>query len=514
MKSLIEQLKAARQVGTPLLAITTPDQPAVAQAIVAALNGENPVISWDRVNGFLARNKVGVSALAHLCKLGEIDPKELPTITCEAHSAFRHAANLPPHSVLIAFSLNRFMREEHPAETVQAILNLRDIFKPDQRTLIGLSPDFNLPVEVQHDFIMLDDPLPGDEDYGTIIKDLHDSAKLKAPAKDTIDAGVRAVRGLSSFEAEQVIAMAIGSTGMKGFDLTSAWNLKKAAVSKVRGLTMTLDGPDVADLRGLDNALEMLNALWDGPEPPELVMRVDEIDKSFAGLGTSGGPGDNTGITQDFLQQFLTNMEDNEWIGALLFGVRGAGKTVLSQAIGKAHKVPTLAWDLGQMKQSHVGESESNIRDAFRTVRSIGGKRVVVLATCNKMDVFPPELLRRFKLGVIYFDLLTQEERDALWPIYLKKYGLDLKSVRPNDEGWTGAEIRNCCELAYKLRKSIEYVGRHMIVPATKSDPKGIERLRDQAENRYLSASYAGTYTKPMPQVADLAGRRMMKGAN
>jgi ATPase family associated with various cellular activities (AAA) len=514
MKTLINQLKAARDCSTPLLAVTTPDQPAVARAIVEALNGDNPVVAWDRVNGFLPRNQKGKAALQTLCDKAEIDPKELPMVTCEAHSAFRHAANLPAHTVVIAFSLNRFLHEEKSAETIQAVLNLRDLYKGDQRTLIGLSPDFVLPIEIQHDVILLDDPLPEDADYGTIIKELYEGAELKKPEAEIVSAGVRSVRGLSSFEAEQVLAMAIASTGMKRLDLTSAWKLKQGAVSKVRGLTMTLDGPDLSDLRGLDNAVEMLNALWDGPEPPELVMRVDEMDKSFAGLGSNGGPGDNTGITQDFHQQFLTNMEDNEWIGALLFGVRGGGKTVLSQAIGKAHNVPTIAWDMGQMKQSHVGESESNIRDAFRTVRSIGGKRVLVLATCNKMDVFPAELLRRFKLGVLYFDLLSKEERDALWPIYLKKYGHDLKSPRPNDEGWTGAEIRNCCELAYKLRKTIMEVGSKMIVPATKSDPKGVERLRDQAENRYLSAAYPGTYRKAMLEVPDFGGGRKLKGAN
>ncbi len=493
MKTLIDQLRAARDCSTPLLAVTTPDQPAIAHAIVEHLNGSTPVVSWDRTNGFLPRNKKGKESLEALCAKGEIDSELLQVTTNEAHNAFRHAANFPKETILIAFSLNRFLHEEQQGQTIQAILNLRDLFKGDQRTLIGLSPDFNLPVEIAHDVILLDDPLPEDEGYSTIIKDLYEGAGLKKPTQEIVAGGTRAVRGLSAFEAEQVLAMAIASTGMKSLDLANAWKLKRGAVSKVRGLTMTLDGPDLCDLRGLNNIVNDLNDLWLGPEPPELVMRVDEFDKAFDNLK---GAGDNTGITQDFHQQFLVNMEDNGWIGALLFGVRGGGKTVLSQAIGKAHGVPTIAWDMGQMKQSHVGESESNIRDAFRTVHSIGGSRVLVLATCNKMESFPAELLRRFKMNIYYFDLLTKEEREALWPIYLKKYGHDLKAERPNDEGWTGAEIRNCCELAYKLRRPVKLVGSNMIVPVTKSDPAGIMRLREQAENKYLSASYPGTYHK------------------
>lgn len=272
---------------------------------------------------------------------------------------------------------------------------------------------------------------------------------------------------------------------------------------------MTLDGPDLADLRGLDSVVGMLNDLWLGPEPPELIVRVDEMDKSFAGLGSHGGPGDNTGISQDMHQQFLTAMEGNGWLGALLFGVRGGGKTVLSEAIGKAHGIPTIAMDTGAMKGGIVGTSEAAVRDAFRTIKSIGGKRVLVLGTCNKMDVFPSELLRRFKLNVYYFDLLTAEERDALWPVYLAKYGFPLDSARPDDEGWTGAEIRNCCELAYKLRRPVATVGATMIVPFTTSNPQLLEALRTQAEGKYLSASYAGAYRKPVADAVVSTGRRM-----
>ena len=62
-----------------------------------------------------------------------------------------------------------------------------------------------------------------------------------------------------------------------------------------------------------------------------------------------------------------------------MIGVRGGGKTVLTQSIGKAHDVPTIAMDTGQMKGGIVGTTEAAIRDAFRTIKSIGGKRVLVL---------------------------------------------------------------------------------------------------------------------------------------
>jgi hypothetical protein len=515
VKSLIKQLKSARACGTPLLAVTTPDQPAVTRQIVEHLNGTTPIITWDRVNGFLAANKMGVKALEQFCQKSEIGAKDLSFATCEAHNAFRHAVHLPEHTILVAYSFDRFMREEHGGEVVQAILNLRDLFKPDQRTLVALSPDFKLPAEIQHDVILLDDPLPEDDEYGALIEELYDNVELKKPAKDLVSKGVRTVRGLSSFEAEQVLAMAIASTDMNHLDLAEAWKLKIGAVAKINGLSMTLDGPDASDLRGLDNIMDTLDGLWAGPCPPELVVRVDEMDKSFAGTGANGQAGDNNGINQDMHQQFLVNMEGNGWDGAILYGVRGGGKTVLTEAIGKKYGVPTIAMDTGSMLGGIVGVSQTNIRNAFRTIKGIGGKRVVVLATCNRMDNFQAELLRRFRLGVFYFDLLADDERAALWPIYLKKFGHPVNTELPDDKGWTGAEIRNCCELAWKLNKSVKRIGETLIVPFTKSGAKQLESMRAMAEGQYFSASYPGTYRQPIAAAVEApTGRKFMKGAN
>lgn len=510
MKALLEHLAAARDVSTPLLCITTPDQPAIASAIAEELNGHTPVVTWDRSRGFTARNDRGAQAIALICQKEQIPQPDIGAASADPANAFRMAQHLPKGSILIAFSLNRFLREANAGETVQAILNLRDLYKSDQRTFIGLSPDFDLPSELRHDVILLDDPLPDEKHYAEIVSDLYTSGDLKAPKPDFVSKATLAVRGLSSFEAEQSLAMAMAlSPKRDGIDLGEAWALKRAAVGKIKGLTMTLTGPPVADLRGLDNIIGDLSDLWRGPKAPWLVVRVDEIDKAFGGLT---GAGDNTGVTQDLHMRFLTNMEDHGWIGAILVGIRGSGKTILTQCIGAHHGVPTIAMDPGRMKAKHVGESEENFAEAFRTFYAIGGSRVIVLATCNKLDILPAELLRRFKLGIYYFDLLTNEERDSLWPVYLKKYDLPLDSPRPDDTDWTGAEIRNCCEIAYLRRKSIADVGRYNIVPVTRSDPKGVEALRATAEERqFFSASYPGPYRRPIAAEIAPSGRNLKR---
>jgi hypothetical protein len=517
VEELITQLKAARAVSTPVLAVTTPDQPALTQVIIERLNGENPIVKWDRARGLTAGNDEGQKALGHLCKkFEELEPSNLEVATADPAAMVRFVYHLQPHTILVAQSFNMFLNQHDSAETIQGVLNLRDVYKGDQRTFIMTSPDFNLPAEIQHDVILLDDPLPDEEQYGSIVtgeSGLFASAGLKEPSKEQVKKMTRSVRGLPHFEAEQVLAMSLAMGDGTGIDLTDAWNLKIQAVSKVKGLSMTFNDPEappLTDLKGLDSIISRLNKLQAGPCPPELYVRVDEIDKMMAGLGEGGGPGDSTGVSQDLHEQFLVNMEDHGWTGFILVGIRGSGKTVLTQSIGKAHGVPTIAMDTGAMKGRHVGDSEQAFRDGFRTIRSIGGKRVCVLATCNRLNALPPELLRRFKLGIYYFDLLTKEERDALWPVYLKKYGHPLDAKRPDDENWTGSEIRNCCEIAWMTGDTIDEVGTHGIVPVMVSDKNGVEALRMQANGNFLSASYKGKYQRSRIAAATkTAGRKL-----
>ena len=522
--NLIKQLKAARAVSTPLIAITTTDQPGVTKVITEQINGDTPVLRWDRSRGYQALNDHAKPVIERMLKKLGCNMDELPMVTSDPASALRLAISkfdektqvIPAKVIIIAQSMNVFLNEQPNGEIVQGVLNCRDAFKSNQRMLIMLSLDFRFPAEIQNDVILLDDPLPTEEAYGKVVEVLHEAARkhgFKKPTDSYKRDVVRSVRGLSGFEAEQVLAMSMAMNPKLGkIDTANAWELKRKAVSKVPGLTMTLDGPPLADLRGLDRIVGCFGRLWDGPEPPELVVRVDEIDKALAGLGSQGGPGDNTGVTQDLLGQLLINMEDNGWNGGVLMGIRGAGKTVLTESIGKAHNIPTIAIDTGEMKGAGggiVGTAEAAYRNAFRTIKSIGGKRVLVLATCNRMEALPPELLRRFKLGVWFFDLLSSDERAALWPIYLNRYGLDEQET-PCDSGWTGAEIRNCCEMAYKMNLSVKEVGETMIVPITRSDNNSVTSMQSMAETKgYLSVSTVGAYSQNRADVDEASGRAL-----
>lgn len=170
----------------------------------------------------------------------------------------------------------------------------------------------------------------------------------------------------------------------------------------------------------------------------------------------------------------------------------GAAKSAVAKAAGATAGVPTVAFDLSAMQNSLVGGSGERLRAVLQVVDAISQGRSVWIATCNSIASLPPELRRRFTLGTFFFDLPTVEERRSIWKIYRERWSLS--GWLPDDDGWTGAEIKECCRKARRLNLSLQESAAY-IVPVSRSAADQIEGLRRQASGRFLSTSRPGVYT-------------------
>ena len=65
---------------------------------------------------------------------------------------------------------------------------------------------------------------------------------------------------------------------------------------------------------------------------------------------------------------------------------------------------------------------------------------VFVVCTSNDVSKLPPEFSRceRFD-GTFFLDLPSPPQRQAIWRLYVGRYGLDPDQPRPRDADWTGA---------------------------------------------------------------------------
>ncbi len=473
---LIAQFKSARRAGCPLLCIRTADPAATMQLLQSgAFNGSvPPLLQWDIVQGLRKANKPGEQAMT------DADIKSEDTVG--PVDALIAAARLPEQSILFIHNAHRIINEQGVS---QALWNLRDTFKRSDRTVVLLCPSLDLPIEIQQDVLVLDEPLPDLPALEAIIRGTYQGAKLPAPDDALVAKAADAILGLAAFPAEQVCAMSITKAGL---NIEQLWERKRQAIEQAKGLSVWRGNERFADIGGYANLKGFLCQVIAGQRPMRGVVFLDEIEKA---IGTGQ---DTSGVSQDMLGQLLAWMNDNDARGLLLVGPPGTSKSMFAKATGNQAGVPTIAFDMGGMKGSHVGESEASMRSALKVCDAVTQKQALVIGTCNSIEALPPELRRRFTLGVFFVDLPDADERDGIWNIYENRYGVTGK--RPADQGWTGAEIKTCvstaCDLNLTKIQAAEY-----IVPVAKSAAERIEKLRNSASGRYISASYSGVYQKP-----------------
>jgi SpoVK/Ycf46/Vps4 family AAA+-type ATPase len=206
----------------------------------------------------------------------------------------------------------------------------------------------------------------------------------------------------------------------------------------------------------------------------------------FAGTGT-----DTSGVKTALTGKFLSWMQDTGALGELFIGPPGAAKSAMAKSIGNEADVCTVAFDVDAMQSSLVGTSGENLAAGLKVAEAIGQGSVLVIGTCNKINSLPPELRRRFKLATFFFDLPTEDERAAIWGIYRKKF--QTTGELPPDDGWTGAEIRTCCELSAMLGVTLTEAAGY-IVPVAVSAAEDIKALRQLASGAFISAAEPGVY--------------------
>jgi len=386
----------------------------------------------------------------------------------------------------------------------QAICNLREPLKQNHCILVLLTPEEvsfqsgptvikGLPTSIKEDVLILEEANFCDEEILTELKSFTDSYRgqeIYNLMLEKEDKTIELLRGFTPFQTEQLIALSLSKD--KGIDLEYLAAERLKLIQGTGGLNLYKRKETFSDIQGCDNVKQFLGRiLKNETRSPKAIVFIDEIEKALAGIA-----GDLSGVSQDYLGQMLSWMQDKNVAGMLFVGPPGTAKSALAKIAGNEGQIPSLIFDLGSLRGSLVGESEKNLRKALKMINTISQERILLIATSNNIDILPPELKRRFNLGTFFFDLPSAQERRAIWDEYIKKFNLTIDEFTLDsnlDNNWTGAEIRNCCDIANRLQCSLEEASK-FIVPVYKFDKPKIDSLRAKAHDKYISASYSGTY--------------------
>ena len=341
--------------------------------------------------------------------------------------------------------------------------------------------------------MLLNNSLPTREQLEEILRSIA-TEDGELPSDPLLQTVLDAAAGLTRLEAENAFSLSLVRHGR--IEPNAIWELK-AGMLKKSGLMQLYHGEeDFSSLGGLDNL------------------------KAF---------------TKRCLLQPNRDNPLKQPRGVLLLGVPGTGKSAFAKCLGRETGRPTLVLDIGSLMGSLVGQTEANIRRALQIAdamspcllfvdeleKALSGatgsgqsdsgvsarlfgtllswmndhtSNVYLIATCNDISKMPPELTRAERFdGIVFLDLPSREQKDAIWQQYLSTFGLDADQTLPNDKNWTGAEIRACCRLSALLDLPLKQSATN-VVPVATTASESVERLRSWANGRCLDAEKGGLY--------------------
>ncbi|QRN96922.1 AAA family ATPase [Archangium violaceum] len=402
--------------------------------------------------------------------------------------------------------------EEKPV--VRALRELAHFLKSTFTTVILLSPTLTIPTELEKEISVLDVPLPGFQELLNLLKEI--VAVVRRGNKATIELSredaeqlIKAAQGLTLSEAENAFAKAIAHDGkLSAADIRRVQDEKRQVIRKSGLLEYYPPEQDLGNVGGLQNLKG-----W-------LTRRTAAFGERARQFGLP------------------------EPRGLLLLGVQGCGKSLTAKAISAHWNLPLLRLDMGRIFSGLVGSSEENLRKAIRVAESIapvvlwvdeiekglsgvassgtadGGVTarvfgtlltwlqektapVFVVATANRIEGLPPELLRKGRFDEIFFiDLPEAAERRDIFRIHLQRRkrepaAYDLHALADMASDFSGAEIEQVviAGLYEAFAENVELGQAHLTRAIQETFPLAVTmrdeilRLREWARGRTRPAS-------------------------
>ncbi len=411
-------------------------------------------------------------------------------------------------SILLIHNFHRHIDQD--MGILQFLQNIISVLNTSLRTIIFVSPDMEIPIELERIVTEVDHPLPTSDEIKAQFEKMVDAYGMNVDEKKLNEA-VEVAKGLTMFEAENAISLSI--VRKRNIDKDTIFEIKSHMIKKNGDLEISMFDETLDSLKGYQNL------------------------KDF-GLSVLSHP--------------LS-------LGILILGVSGCGKSHFAKAVGKDIGLPTVSLSFGNMFDSLVGSSERKIKNALRICdamsplllfideleKDLAGaqssgetdsgvtkrvmktfltwlsdhkSRVPIIATANSVKHVPPEFLRSERWDAIFFvNIPTEEESDAILTHYLTEYGIKAtaEEVRSkiNMRNWTGAEIKTLCRLGHIMGGDIEKSSRY-VVPIYQAKKAEIDDLRTEALQYAIPASGVLDHSKRKVEDPSTATRQIMGASN
>ena len=445
--TLKEKLIRYIDAGFPIIYINSFEEDKSDKIIKEAIYGRE-ILEWNKFDGY-------IDFKTRVQQIGE-------DFSLEAILGILKRDNELERKVLVLKDINAFIDDINIISQLKGIA--KNINNGLESNIIMVSSTVNIPKELEKYITVLEMDYLTSEEISEIIKEFVSANSLPELNKRFLEEMSIALKGLSEFEINNILALAYADDGeLTRKDLSLIFDQKQQMIKKAGILEMIPLKETVDDIGGLENL-----KIW-----------LSRKAKIFKNINKA--------------HEFGVDMPK----GVLIAGVPGCGKSLNAKAAANLFEVPLLRLDMGRLMGKYLGESEANMRKAIslaeaispcvlwideleKAFSGIGGEgsgaevttrllgsfltwmqekesSVFVVATANDITKLPPELLRKGRFDeIFYVGLPNEKERKKIFEIHIKKRrkadlpNINIDKLVSETKGYSGADIEGV------IKESIE----------------------------------------------------------
>src|SRR5246127_5020010 len=523
MDKVLDRLKVLMDSSTPIVVMETVEETRAVRMARAACSALNlAAFEWTIATGLARCGTSTISAIetgafpAGGYRSGEVkELSESAQTLYDSREPAKMLANLEGISIEAAFILKDLHRHMEDPVVVRRLRDVGQKFATNRRTVILTAPKISIPPELASLVEYLSLPLPDRQRLRQIVDEVLVRISKTHTLQRRLDAaGLDAMadnlRGLTEEEAERAISQALVTRyALCPETVTDVLEAKKALLRRSEMLEFVEVSDTLASVGGLDNLKRFL------------AQRRDSWEEKARAFGLDPPR------------------------GVIILGVQGCGKSMCARAIASEWKLPLVKFDTAAVYDKYIGETEKRIQRVFQVAEGLAPcvlwidelekvfagsgpdsasadagvssrllasflswmqdrkAPVFVAATCNNVNVLPPELIRKGRFDELFFvDLPSMAERKQIFTIQLAKRkrnpaDFNLDQIASAARGFSGAEIESVVQTAlyaaYSQKQQL--ATEHLLdairgtVPLSTTRAEEIEALRDWARTRAVPAS-------------------------
>ena len=466
-----EKLMLYLDAGLPIIYIDTFEEDK-ADEIINRVAVERDVYEWNKAEGLFKRSDYN----EHIANFDNRMPlKETLQNFIDDVRSLQYGATIRcqlKNSVLVLKDAHKYFEDEDIVAQLKYLAQLIYTGSLEDCTIIIVSSALKIPSILEHYLTILKIDNLNENEIKELILNFCKEHGADSPSEILLKKLLTAFKGMSEFDIINILSLALaGENDLTFSDLDLIIENKKQIIRKTNILEMVECDEKEDDIGGLEHLKAWLK------KKENTFRHIDEAMRCGVRIPK----------------------------GILIVGMPGCGKTLTAKATAAIFDLPLLKLDMGKILGKYVGESEKNmhratelaevtapcvlwideLEKAFAGVSKDGGGSEVttrlfgsfltwlqeknsltfVIATANKIDVIPPELLRKGRFDeIFYVGLPNLEERKKILGVHIRKRrprdlrGIDLDEIADNTEGFCGADlegiVRDAVEAAFVAKKA------------------------------------------------------------